>query len=153
MKQTLILGLGNSLRGDDGAGPAVIDLLREMDLPVHVDLLDGGTPGLEIVLHLQGYARAIIIDAAEMGLAPAEWRRFTPETAAIKIGENKLQGTLHSAGLAEALALARALDLLPQNVTIYGIQPADLDWRQGLSEPLQAALPALCDEIAETLVC
>ena len=50
MNSTLILGLGNSLRGDDGAGPAVVAALSHRDLPSHIELLDGGTPGLETVL-------------------------------------------------------------------------------------------------------
>jgi hydrogenase maturation protease len=122
-----------------------------MDLPRHVDLLDGGTPGLEMVLLLQGYARVIIVDAADMGVAPGEWRRFTPDTAEIKSSEDNLQGTLHSAGLAEALALAGALDLLPSSLVIYGIQPKSLDWSQELTEPLAAALPDVVNKIAEEI--
>ena len=143
----LILGLGNSLRGDDGAGPAVVAALSSMDLPPHVELLDGGTPGLETVLLLEGYERVIIVDAADIGLEPGEWRRFTPDTAEIRSDENKLGGTLHAAGLAEALVLAEVLDLLPKTLIIYGIQPKSLDWSQKLTEPLIAALPLLCAEI------
>ena len=147
MEKVLILGLGNSLRGDDGAGPAVVAALSSMDLPPHVELLDGGTPGLETVLLLEGYERVIIVDAADMGLEPGEWRRFTPDTAEIRSDENKLGGTLHAAGLAEALVLAEVLDLLPKTLIIYGIQPISLDWSQKLTEPLIAALPLLCAEI------
>ena len=147
MEKVLILGLGNSLRGDDGAGPAVVAALSSMDLPPHVELLDGGTPGLETVLLLEGYERVIIVDAADMGLEPGEWRRFTPDTAEIRSDENKLGGTLHAAGLAEALGLAEVLDLLPKTLVIYGIQPKSLDWSQKLTEPLIAALPLLCAEI------
>ena len=80
-----------------------------------VDLLDGGTPGLETVLLFEGYQRVIIVDAADMGLPPGTWRRFTPDTAQIRSSEAALGGTLHTAGLAEALALARALNLLPDD--------------------------------------
>ena len=151
MNSTLILGLGNSLRGDDGAGPAVIAALSQMELPPQVELLDGGTPGLETVLLLQGYERVIIIDAADMGLAPGEWRRFTPDTAEIKSSENKLTGTLHAAGLAEALVLAAALDVLPERLLIFGIQPDRLIGLMDLSEPLKAALPHLIDALIEEI--
>lgn len=143
MARTLVLGLGNPLRADDGAGPAVIDALRAMDLASPaVALIDGGTAGLETALLLQGYARAVIVDAAEMGLAPGEWRCWTPQTADLQGAD--LSGTLHNAGLAEALALADALDMLPETLIIYGIQPGDLGWSQELTEPLKAALPDLC---------
>lgn len=120
-----------------------------MDLPLHVEIIDGGTPGLETVLLLQGYKRVIIVDAADMGLQPGQWRRFTPDTAELKSSENKLQGTLHAAGLAEALVLAGALDVLPPTLIIYGIQPKSLDWYQDLTEPLKAALPDLINSIVE----
>ncbi|MEJ2752291.1 MAG: hydrogenase maturation protease [Chloroflexota bacterium] len=148
MDKVLILGLGNRLRGDDGAGPAVLAAWSLMDLPRHVDLLDGGTPGLETVLLLQGYKQVIIVDAADMGVAPGEWRRFTPDSAEIRGSEENLQGTLHNAGLAEALALASALDLLPPARIIYGIQPESLDWSQELTEPLTAALSEMIKTIA-----
>ena len=151
MNSTLILGLGNSLRGDDGAGPAVVAALSQMDLPPQVELLDGGTPGLETVLLLQGYERVIIIDAADMGLEPGEWRRFTPDTAEIKSSENKLTGTLHAAGLAEALVLAAALDVLPGRLLIFGVQPGQIDWSMDLTEPLKAALPHLIDALIEEI--
>lgn len=151
MNTTLVLGLGNSLRGDDGAGPSVVAALSQMDLPPHVELIDGGTPGLETVLLFEGYERVIIVDVADMGLEPGQWRRFTPDTAEIKTDENKLSGTLHAAGLAEALVLAEALGMLPEEVVIYGIQPKQLDWSEGLTAPLQAALPLLCDEISQVV--
>ncbi len=149
MGKTLILGLGNSLRGDDGAGPAVVAALSAGTLPPRVDLLDGGTPGLETVLLFEGYQRVFIVDAADMGLPPGAWRRFTPDTAQIRSSEAALGGTLHTAGLAEALALARALNLLPDELIIYGIQPLELVWEEGLTEPLTAALPSLIAAITE----
>jgi hydrogenase maturation protease len=151
MNRTLVLGLGNTLRGDDGAGPAVVAALSSLGLPPHVEVVDGGTPGLETVLLLQGYERVIIIDAADMGLEPGQWRRFTPDTAELKSSENKLQSTLHAAGLAEALVLGGALDVLPPTLVIYGIQPQSLDWSQDLTEPLQAALTDLINAIVEDI--
>ena len=103
MTKALILGLGNPFRGDDGIGTAVIAALREHDLPPNVVALDGGTPGLETVLIWQGYERVIIVDAADMGLRPGNWKRFLPEEAVLPLGEGRMQGTMHDAGLAEAL--------------------------------------------------
>lgn len=151
MNSTLVLGLGNSLRGDDGAGPGVVAALSHMGLPPHVELIDGGTPGLETVLLLQGYERVIIVDAADMGLQPGQWRRFTPDTAGLESSENKLQGTLHAAGLAEALVLAGALNVLPPTLIIFGIQPEKIDWSEDLTEPLKAALPDLINAIVEEI--
>ena len=144
MGETLVLGLGNTLRGDDGVGSAVIASLQtEQSLPPEVDLLDAGTPGLDIVLLLEGYRRALIVDAANMGCAPGQWRRFAAESLMLENGNGGLQGTLHNAGLVEALQLANALNTAPPELIIYGVQPENLDWTVGLSEAVREAIPAI----------
>lgn len=141
---TLILGLGNPLRGDDGVGVAVIAALRTAGLPAGVDLLDGGTPGLEIVLLLQGYRRAVIVDAADVGREPGEWLRFTREEVVLGSGDLGQMGAVHTAGLAEALRLGEALRVLPEEIVLYGVQPLEVGWEPGLSDAVAAAVPAVC---------
>jgi hydrogenase maturation protease len=150
---TLVLALGNPLRGDDGVGAAVLEQLAQVDLPPGVELLEGGTPGLETVLLLQGYRRAIIVDAAAMGREPGEWARLLPgRDAELQADDLYLRGTLHYAGLAEALALGEALAVLPEEIVIYGIQPTEIGWSPGLSAVVQAAIPAVCQSIVQELV-
>jgi hydrogenase maturation protease len=135
---TIILGLGNAQRGDDGVGPKVIEWLDRQGLPPGVGTIDGGTSGLDIVSILMGRERAIIVDAANVGQAPGRWLRFTPDAAQLK--ENTTTLSLHSAGFASALALGAALNVLPKTIIIYGIQPQNLDWTDQLSEEVQAAV-------------
>lgn len=145
---TVVLALGNPLRGDDGAGAAVCEMLaQDARLPDHVRLVDGGTAGLETVLLLQGCRRAIIVDAAELGRAPGEWARFTREAAILEPGGLGPGSSLHNAGLAEALALGDALGILPEVIILYGIQPQEIGWMPGLSEPVRVAVPAICAAI------
>lgn len=148
--RTLILALGNPLRGDDGVGAAVLDCLRGRDLPPEVDLVDGGTSGLELVLTMQGYARVIVIDAADMRLTPGEWRQFSLDDVLLHARDPHLSGTMHYAGLAEALVLAEALDQLPPEITVIGVQPATTDWEPGLTAPVQAALGSIADAVLMT---
>ena len=102
---------------------------------------------LETALVLQGHRRAIIVDAADMGCAPGEWARFTRDQVALEPAEMGLRSTLHSAGLAEALALGEALGILPKEIVMYGVQPEAIDWSPGLSAAVQAAVPAICAAI------
>lgn len=148
---TLVLALGNPLRGDDGAGAAVLERLETFALPPDTVLLEGGTPGLETVLLLQGFARVLIVDAAEMGQPAGAWRCFRPDEVRLQARDLYLRGTLHYAGLAEALNLAEALDLLPPHIEIFGIQPQEIGWEPGLSEPVRAAVPVICEAILEKL--
>lgn len=152
MADTLILGLGNTLRGDDGIGPAVIAALQsDQRLPSDVDLLDGGTSGLEIVLLLDGYRRAVIVDAANMDCAPGEWRRFTAEPLLLADDPMGLQGTLHNAGLIEALQLAHALGTAPAEIVVFGVQPQNVGWNSGLSDAVRAAVPAVQRAVLDEL--
>ncbi len=152
-KDTLVLGLGNPLRGDDGVGTAVVAALRSRtDLPAGVELLDGGAPGLETALLLQDYQRVIIVDAADMQLKPGEWRQFFWDAALVSDKSNRMLGTLHDAGLAEALALADALNILPPTVLIMGIQPQKIGWEQGLSPDVLRSLPEVCQSILQFLL-
>ena len=149
-QSTLVLGVGNLLRGDDGLGPRVIDWLSEQDLPAGVTLVDGGTSGLAIVSQLMGQQRAIIVDAADVAGMPGEWRRFTPDTAQLKGNDASL--SLHFAGLTEALTLAAALKVLPEEVIIYGVQPACVDWVPELSAEVRAVVPVVGRAVLQEIV-
>ena len=151
--RTIVLALGNPLRGDDGIGIAVINALEaDPRLPKAVDLIDGGTPGVDTSLLLQGYHRAIIVDAAEMGLPPGTWAQFVlNDNAILKPNDMDQPISVHSAGLAEALELGYTLGILPDDITIYGIQPSTIGWSNGLSNPVQEAIPAVCSAILENL--
>jgi hydrogenase maturation protease len=131
--RTLVLALGNPLRGDDGVGLAILETLASAKLPAGVDLLDGGTAGLETAVLLEGYQRLLILDAADFGAPPGSWRRF-PYTPELFLTQTTMQGTLHDAGLAEALQLAEAIGFLPAEVLIFGVQPGMIGWEEGLSE-------------------
>ena len=148
MTKTLVLGLGNVLRGDDGLGPAVVDWLNQHGLPPDVTALDGGTPGLEMVLTLADYPRALIVDAADLHRVPGEWMRLSPNQVQ---PSDQARLSLHYAGLAEALALGAELGTLPAELSIYGVQPAQVDWLPGLSAQAQAAVPSVGQAVLEEL--
>ena len=96
-----------------------------------------------------GHERAIIVDAADIGRAPGGWVRFTPVVAQLK--ENDTTLSLHSAGLAEALALGAALKVLPREIIIYGVQPQNLDWLPQMSAEVQAAVTEVGQAILREL--
>lgn len=148
---TLVLAIGNPLRGDDGVGAAVLEHLTQISLPSNVTLLDGGTAGFEIVLLMQGYTQVIVIDAADMGLEPGTWRYFEASLVQSQSRDLYLRGTLHYAGLAEALSLGEALGVLPPDIRVFGVQPEEIGWEPGLSEPVQAAIPTVAEAILEEL--
>lgn len=114
-----------------------------------VEVMDGGTPGVGLVNLIEGRARVIIVDAAEMGLAPGEFRRFTTEQITLTGAAQRL--SLHRSGVADALALARALELALPNIVFFGVQPARVAWGNALTPRVQAAVPRVVEAILNEL--
>jgi len=144
-RSVLVLGLGNPLRGDDGIGPRAVEELARRGLPEDVTILNGGTGGLALLPVLEGWARVIVVDAADVGREPGRFVRFTPDQVHLARTPGNL--SLHHAGLSEVLALANALDRSLPEMVIFGVQPADVGWGEGLSLPVETALPALIDAV------
>ena len=147
MKSILILGLGNLLQTDDGVGCHVADLLMQQKLPGEVEVMDGGTPGIGLVNLLQGRKHVIIIDAAELNDKPGTFKRFTAEQVALTGSAERI--SLHRSGVADALALARTLNIELPEIVFYGIQPERIEWGQVLSEPVRNAIDKVIEAILD----
>lgn len=146
---TLVIGLGNLLRGDDGVGVRVAQMLARQTLPSDVEVVDGGTQGLGLVNLMEGRQRMILVDAADVGKTPGEFVRFTLDKVVLRGDDQHL--SVHTAGLREALLLAQALKILPDEVVIFGVQPANLDWANALSPEVEATLPDLITAVLSEL--
>lgn len=119
----LILGVGNVLMSDEGAGVHAIRKLEEKyRFSDNVKLLDGGTLGMKL-LHLIGCADHLIVaDTAIRGLIPGTVSRLTindiyPRTS--------LRNSMHQLSFAETLAQAEMMQILPETV-IIAIEPFDI---------------------------
>jgi len=153
MKPILILGLGNPLQGDDGVGCRVaaefVGASVTAPLPDEVEVMDGGTPGVGLLNFFEGRKCVIIVDAAEMGIAPGEFRRFTPHEITLTGSQERF--SLHRSGVADALALAEALKIKLPEIIFFGVQPASVEWRNALSSQVQAAVPCVIGAILNEL--
>lgn len=142
---TLILGVGNPLRGDDGVGPEVIRLLQEDPLVTgKADLLDGGTDGLNLLDDIQAYQYVIIVDAVNMGAPVGHVRRFTTEEARISIVSEAL--STHGFGLGEVLALLKQLGCQTE-IVIVGVQPLATNFGESMSAEVAQAIPEVIEAI------
>jgi hydrogenase maturation protease len=127
---TLVVGLGNPLRGDDGIGWWVAQALRDALAPG--DAVRGGTAsveieqlavgGLTLMEHLVGYRRAIVIDAVTTGRAPAGTVTCSP-LAQVETRASAHLDSAHDAPLPAALAAGRALGAaLPVEIWAVGVE-------------------------------
>lgn len=140
-ERTLILGVGNPLMGDDGAGIEAVRMLAEEKLHPNITVKDAATPGWTLVEWIKDWPAVVIVDAMQMGLKPGEWQCFDAGDVRFTSSEGAI--SLHDADLASGLALAEALDLLPPQLIFYGIEPETTEHGMKLSPAVSANLPDL----------
>ena len=147
VKPILILGLGNPLRGDDGVGCRVVEALSLEALPPQVEAMDGGTPGIGLLHLIEGRRRVILVDAAEMGRPPGSVARFLPGDVRLAVSAEGV--SLHHSGVAETLALARALNLALPDLVVFGVQPTRVNWDPDLSPEVRAAVAQVVQAVLQ----
>jgi hydrogenase maturation protease len=138
-KDIVVLGLGNPLMADEGIGVEVVLLLSQMAgrFP-SVDFIDAGTAGLAIIHKLSGRKKAIIIDCCVMGMPPGSIVAFTPlDVNSIK---QLRHFSLHEVDILKVIELARRLGDCPDEVIIFGVEPAAVESKQSLSAVLAERL-------------
>ncbi len=140
MNRILILGMGNTVMGDDGVGVRVVEYLREIDgLPENVELIDGGTSSFDLVPEVVDSDVTIIVDAVVLSdAAPGTVRCLVDDDADGFLRSTRR--TAHEVGLAEIVDLARLSGWTPRHWAIVGIQFASVASGIGLSDPVAAAV-------------
>jgi len=140
MKRLLVLGVGNLLLTDDGAGVhAVKDLGQENEWdPDKVDFLDGATFTQDIFYIFQEYERVLVLDTVKGGREPGTVYRFTEEN----LRDNYQQRlSLHDIDLLDSLKMAELLGNKPE-LMVIGIEPLTIsEWSMELSAPVKAKYP------------
>ena len=133
----LILGIGNLLLSDEGIGVHAVRCLADQELPPGVEVLDGGTSGADLVDHLDGRTKVIVIDAASGDGPPGTIYRCE----ARDLIEQEGSLSLHEFGLADSLHMAESLGCAPQRVIVLGVQPATMEPGLELSPQVAAVFP------------
>jgi hydrogenase maturation protease len=145
----LVMGIGNVLLTDEGVGiRAVNELARRYVFSDRVELLDGGTAGIELLRHIAGRDHLIIIDAMKCGQPPGTVVRVeggdVPAAFRTRISPHQL-------GLSDLLAAAMLTGELPGNLVLFGVEPASLEPGLELSPAVEASVDMLlngvCDEL------
>jgi hydrogenase maturation protease len=147
---TLILGAGNLLLSDDGVGVHAIRHLQEtLEVPEGIQLLDGGTLGLDLLHYLEGVSRLLIVDAMEIGQPPGTLQRLAGEEVPAYLS---VKMSPHQIGLPDMLFAAKLRDLYPDEVVIWGVQPATTEVGLELSAQVAAQMDLLIDNVLDELV-
>lgn len=146
----MVMGVGNILMSDEGLGVRFLDELGKQSLPENVELLEGGTAGLELVHLIQEVDFLIIVDAINAKSEPGALFRFQPGD--LQVFPEKYEVSFHQIGIIEVLAMANVLGHAPQTL-IFGVQPKSLDWGMDISPEIQAQFPTLIKLILHEVDC
>jgi hydrogenase maturation protease len=148
--KTLVLGIGNEIRGDDGVGIHVARRVAELlpaELSSRVDVEEACTGGFDLVDYLRGYDRAIIADAikTEGGEAGTVY-----QFSAQALEPTAHLGHSHGVNLASALAVLRELKLgAPRDVTVVAVEA---EWLYEFREDLSPSVAAAVEEAAAAII-
>lgn len=145
-----VLGIGNTVMTDDGAGVKVVQkLATEYRLPPHVDVMDGGTLGLDILPRLEGIQRLIIVDAVETGEAPGTCIRLTGDDIPTAL-ETKVSP--HQMGLKDLLSVSLLTQgFLPAEMVLIGVQPACIEMGTDLTPEVECRIDYMLSLVIEEL--
>jgi hydrogenase maturation protease len=144
----VIVGVGNSFRGDDGAGLAVADLLRGL-MPEGVSVVACEREPSRLIDTLEGASVAVVVDAVASGAEPGTLYRF--DASSHPLPERVFRSSTHAFGVGEAVELARALGRLPATVIVHGIEGASFAAGEVLSAPVKVAVETAAHAVLEDL--
>jgi len=145
----LLLGIGNPARGDDGVGPEVAARVARLGIP-GVEVAAESEP-LALLDHLRrpGLDQVVVVDATTPGREPGRVR-VLPVGDAHLVRPAAPTGS-HALGLADAVELARSLDLLPRRLTLVGVEACTSGVGVALSTPVRTRLDDVVRTVTELL--
>jgi len=148
--KTLVLGIGNTLLSDEGAGIHVLDELRNCyPEPEDTTYLDGGTLSFTLAGEVEQADNLIVIDAAQLQREPGSIDCLTNDSMDEFLGTCKR--SVHEVGLLDLLDIARLTDTLPEQRALVAIQPEKIDWGDKPTEKIADAIPQAVKHVIQLM--
>ncbi len=146
---TAVLGLGNILLRDEGVGVRVVEAIRERcTFSRDVEIIDGGTLGLDLLPLIEGKDQILIVDAVDFGKEPGHIAVLNddqiPSVLAAKL-------SVHSIGLSDVLFAAKLLDMTPPKLRLIGIQPQSLEVGLDMSKCIRDRIENIVELVINSL--
>jgi hydrogenase maturation protease len=147
--ETVVLGVGSPLMGDDGLGVEVVETLRHMWAPdPDLVFLDGGTWGMRVLPYIESARRLLLLDVIRDGQEPGALIRLERDELPRHL---KQKLSPHQIDLSEVLALAELRGTFPEDAVALGIEPEVVELHDGLSETVKATVPELIEAVRDQL--
>ncbi len=145
----LVLGVGNLLLKDEGVGVRVVEELGKRYAPPEgVELLDGGTAGMELLDIMANRSCVILIDAVKTGAEPGTVVRLADEEVPAFF---RTKISPHQVGLSDVLATLTITDEKPDSVVVIGVVPKDLGTGLEMSAEIEGKMEEMIDLVVNEL--
>jgi len=129
--KVIIVGIGNSLRCDDGFGPALIKMLEDKSDMVCIDAGSAPENYLGKIVKLNPDT-VLIVDAVHLGLKPGEYEIL------------KKKDIVKSGFTTHDISPNMFIEYLENNtkadIYMLGVQPIDVSFGEGMSDHMERAL-------------
>lgn len=142
----VVIGVGNRFLHDDAAGIRVAEAVKRMVDGVRVEEYE--EMDLSLLQEMKGASSIIIVDSVKSGAEPGAVTLFRIATGP---GELEDMPSLHELDLSDLVRLAERIGLIDCEVTLVGIEPADLSVGEGLSAEVEAAIPRAASAVVSSL--
>jgi hydrogenase maturation protease len=147
---TLILGIGNTLLSDEGAGIHALNLLQSSHPDLHdLTYIDGGTLSFTLAAYIEDCDNLVVFDAAELKAPPGTVRTMAGGEMDAFLGAARRSP--HEVGLLDLFDIARLTESLPENRALIGIQPATIEWGMSPTAEVAKGLPVAVEQAVELL--
>ena len=143
----LVVGVGNPLRGDDGAGLEVARRVRDRAPADGFEVRELRGDLTELLDAWLGREAVVLVDTMRSGARPGAIRRLDASDEPLPAQHRHGPTSTHAAGLAEMIELARALGRLPARLIVYAVEGRRYEAGAGLSDELEAIVPALVERV------
>lgn len=147
--RVMVLGIGNVLMTDEGIGIRVVnDLESRFRFPDSVEIMDGGTSGMELLDPISGLDHLIVVDAVRSG---------DPAGTLIRLEDDEVPALFqtrlspHQLGLSDVLATLLLMGEFPKHLVLLGCEPLKLETHMGLTPEVEAAVEPLIEAVLAEL--
>ena len=145
----LLIGLGNILLRDEGVGVHAINILKERyHFNRGLEIIDGGTLGLDLLPFLETCDRVLFVDAIDFGREPGYIGEIEDDEI-LPAFQTKL--SVHHIGLSDLLLAVKWMDLKPAKIYLIGIQPESVEMGLEMTDCIKGKFEELVDRVFQRL--
>lgn len=140
-----VLGIGNILMEDEGAGVHVVNRLgKDFEFSPSIQLIDGGTTGSDLLPYLEDNDRVIIVDAVNFEEEPGFIGSIENDDILTRLTTKM---SLHHLGITDVLSSLKLLGTGPNEIFMVGIQPASMNISLEMSDTVKNRLERMTEVV------